>query len=123
MNKIQDYLTRSDVDRMVKIIGTEHNMNAMYTDQSKEVWKLMYSEGVEVKDIASVWNADPRTVKMVVDPVYREKVKGWRVKANRNYHERHGHTPQESDYRRKLIDRKIKILEGDRYIKPAISAK
>lgn len=125
MNK-ENYLTRSEVNRFVKILGTEHNLNAFYTDASKETWKHLYAEGMQPKDIASIWGADTRTVKIVVDPEYRAKIKVQRAKANRNYYDTHGpsKTHDDPDYTRKLIDRKISILSHDgRYVKPAVAAK
>lgn len=111
-------LDDSDLDRAVKIQGTQFDRKRKLNDaQKKRIEKLFSSGSCSLEELAEMYNVDYRTIRAYIDPTYREHVnnlsRSWYEKTHYN-----GHTPEELKrsmldriaYKRKLVKkRKIKV--------------
>lgn len=111
-NEVLFELEDVDLDRAVKIQGTEHDRKRKLNDKQVERLKELVNAGVTYDECALIFKVHPITIKAYVEPAFREKLNGYtRAAWARNhidYHDYSVKTPmmmlgERAAYKRELI--------------------
>lgn len=71
MNTTLEQMTDMQVDKAVRIGGTQYDRRRRVTDDAINKMKLLHSKGVDIETIAKVVGCHVRTVRYYLDPSYR----------------------------------------------------
>ncbi len=82
-------MTDCKLNKTFSIRGTAFDRNVRYSPRVKEMWKKLYASGTPVVEIAEMFGAYPRTVRVAVDEDYAEKYRQRRIVESRKYRETH----------------------------------
>lgn len=82
-------MTDCKLNKTFSIRGTSFDRNVRYSPRVKDMWKMLYNSGNTVTEIAEMFGAYPRTVRVVVDKEYAEKYRQRRVIESKKYRSTH----------------------------------
>lgn len=82
-------MTNCKLNKSFNIRGTSFDRSVRYSPRVKEMWKVLYNSGTPVVEIAEMFGAYPRTVRVAVDSEYAEKYRQRRVVESKRYRSTH----------------------------------
>lgn len=108
MNTTLEQMTDMEVDKAVRIGGTQYDRRRRVNDDAINNMKLLHSYGVDMEDIAKVVGCHVRTVRYYLDPSYRayriEHAHYGKQKTNKDRRWRNT-LADRAAYKRKLVSR------------------
>lgn len=103
-------LSENEINKEIRIQSTIYDRSRRYGDVTREIWKSLYAKGVSVTDISKAYGADFKTVKIVVDPKYKEDFRRRRVVYDKTYKDKLAGTnltKGKYGYKKDLANRKV----------------
>lgn len=82
LERIAYSLSHDDVDKLVKVAGTEYDARRVLSDESVAEIRELYANGASINRIRKDFNVAWHTVKRIVDDDYRKKVNTYRQQFN-----------------------------------------
>lgn len=80
--RIAESLSLSDVDKLVKIAGTEYDARRVLSDEDVAEIRELYANGVNINRIRKDFNVAWPTVKRIVDDDFRKRANEYRQQFN-----------------------------------------
>ena len=78
MERFAYALSINDVDKLVKIAGTEHDARRVLSDEDVAEIRELHSDGISVYRISKDFNVAWGTIKRIVDDEYRKQANKYR---------------------------------------------
>lgn len=110
MEKVAYVLSNGDVDKIVRIAGTEHDARRVLSDEDIVEIRELHSNGVNINRISKDFNVAWATIKRVVDDEYRKHVNKYRQQFAPTYGTYNTTLRRVSKKRALIADRKVSFV-------------
>lgn len=105
INNLLD-LSKTTFDKIICLEGTDYDRRRKVTTKQKEEMIIMKKEGKTLKEIATIFNVTPYTVRYNIDPLYK-------IKANQRRNNYHRNPVPTTRYRNDRIEYKKRLIQNN----------